>query len=151
MVNKMISDFLAEVQISYSTKVRAADRLKITGSADAANAFREIWPQVEHIEFSYILLLNRQNRVLGYHQVSKGGITGTVIDVRVIFQVALKASATAIIIAHNHPSGNLDVSDADKKITRQIKEAGKVLDIPLLDHLVITLESYYSMADEGIF
>ena len=130
--------------------VRASDRLKINGSADAAEAFKLIWPQIEHIEFAYLLLLNRQNRVLGYHQISKGGINGTVIDVRVIFQVALKASATGIIIAHNHPSGNLDVSDADRKITKKIKEAGNVLDIPLLDHLVITQESYFSMADEGI-
>jgi DNA repair protein RadC len=82
--------------------------------------------------------------------LSKGGMTGAVVDVRVIFQVALKACATSLILAHNHPSGNLDSSDADLKITRQIKEAGLILDIPLLDHLIMTTDSYLSMADEGL-
>ena len=124
--------------------------MKVTGSKDAADAFRIFWPAYEHIEFSYLLMLNRQNQILGYHQLSKGGMTGAVVDVRVIFQVALKASCTSIIIAHNHPSGNLDVSDADRKITNQIKQAGVILDIPLLDHLIMTTDSYLSMADEGL-
>lgn len=124
--------------------------MKVTGSKDAADAFRIFWPAYEHIEFSYLLMLNRQNQILGYHQLSKGGMTGAVVDVRVIFQVALKASCTSIILAHNHPSGNLDVSDADRKITNQIKQAGIFLDIPLLDHLIITTDSYLSMADEGL-
>lgn len=123
--------------------------MKVTGSKDAADAFRIFWPAYEHIEFSYLLMLNRQNQILGYHQLSKGGMTGAVVDVRVIFQVALKASCTSIILAHNHPSGNLDVSDADRKITNQIKQAGIFLDIPLLDHLIMTTDSYLSMADEG--
>ncbi|MEI6678765.1 MAG: JAB domain-containing protein [Mariniphaga sp.] len=145
----MISDSIAEVQISYSSHVKAKDRMKVTGSKDAADAFRIFWPAYEHIEFSYLLMLNRQNQILGYHQLSKGGMTGAVVDVRVIFQVALKASCTSIILAHNHPSGNLDVSDADRKITNQIKQAGIFLDIPLLDHLIMTTDSYLSMADEG--
>ena len=124
--------------------------MKVTGSKDAADAFRIFWPAYEHIEFSYLLMLNRQNQILGYHQLSKGGMTGAVVDVRVIFQVALKASCTSIIIAHNHPSGNLDVSDADRKITNQIKQAGVILDIPLLDLLIMTTDSYLSMADEGL-
>ena len=123
--------------------------MKVTGSKDAADAFRIFWPAYEHIEFSYLLMLNRQNQILGYHQLSKGGMTGAVVDVRVIFQVALKASCTSIIVAHNHPSGNLDVSDADRKITNQIKQAGVILDIPLLDHLILTTDSYLSMAVEG--
>ena len=124
--------------------------MKVTGSKDAADAFRIFWPAYEHIEFSYLLMLNRQNQILGYHQLSKGGMTGAVVDVRVIFQVALKASCTSIIVAHNHPSGNLDVSDADRKITNQIKQAGVILDIPLLDHLIMTTDSFLSMADEGL-
>ena len=146
----MIPELIAEVQISYSSHVKAKDRIKVTGSKDAANAFREIWPAYDHIEFSYMLMMNRQNQILGYHQISKGGMTGAVIDVRVIFQVALKACATSLILAHNHPSGNLETSDADRKITRQIKEAGLILDIPLLDHLIMTTDSYLSMADEGL-
>ena len=146
----MIPEFIAEVQISYSSHVKAKDRMKVTGSKDAADAFRAIWPAYDHIEFSYMLMLNRQNQILGYHQLSKGGMTGAVVDVRVIFQVALKSCATSLILAHNHPSGNLDTSDADRKITRQIKEAGVILDIPLLDHLILTSDSYLSMADEGL-
>jgi len=146
----MITDLIAEVQISYSSHVKAKDRMKVTGSKDAADAFRAIWPAYDHIEFSYMLMLNRQNQILGYHQLSKGGMTGAVVDVRVIFQVALKSCATSLILSHNHPSGNLDVSDADRKITNQIKQAGVILDIPLLDHLIMTTDSYLSMADEGL-
>jgi len=146
----MIPDSIAEVQISYSSHVKAKDRMKVTGSKDAADAFRIFWPAYDHIEFSYMLMLNRQNQILGYHQLSKGGMTGSVVDVRVIFQVALKSCATSLILAHNHPSGNLDVSDADRKITNQIKQAGVILDIPLLDHLIMTTDSYLSMADEGL-
>jgi len=146
----MIPDSIAEVQISYSSHVKAKDRMKVTGSKDAADAYRIFWPAYDHIEFSYLLMLNRQNQILGYHQLSKGGMTGAVVDVRVIFQVALKSCATSLILAHNHPSGNLDVSDADRKITNQIKQAGVILDIPLLDHLIMTTDSYLSMADEGL-
>jgi DNA repair protein RadC len=87
---------------------------------------------------------------LGVHQISKGGFTGTVVDVRVIFQVALKTCSTSIVAIHNHPSGNLTPSDADHQITMKIKDAGKLLDIHLVDHLIITSESYRSMADEGL-
>ena len=146
----MIPELIAEVQISYSSHVKAKDRTKICGSADAASAFRSIWPSYDHIEFCYMLMMNRQNQILGYHQISKGGMTGAVIDVRVVFQVALKACSTSLILAHNHPSGNLQASDADRKITRQIKDAGLILDIPLLDHIILTTDSFLSMADDGI-
>jgi DNA repair protein RadC len=97
-----------------------------------------------------MLMLNRQNQVLGWYQISKGGMTGAVIDVRVVYQVALKACATSIIMAHNHPSGNLDTSDADRRITNQIKQAGIIMDIPLRDHLILTTDGYFSTADEGL-
>ena len=147
----MVPEIIAEVQITYSSKVKACDRFRVTGSKDADKAFRSIWPSYEHIEFIYMLMLNRQNQVLGCHQISKGGMTGTVVDVRVVFQVALKSCATSILVAHNHPSGNLDPSDADKKITRQIKEAGALLEIPLIDHLILTEAGFFSFADEGLF
>ncbi len=146
----MIPDVLAEVQISYSMNVKAKDRMKVTSSKDAADAFRQIWPTYDHIEFSYMLMMNRQNQILGYHQLSKGGMTGTVVDVRLIYQVALKACATSLILAHNHPSGNLETSDADRRVTKQIKQAGVIMDIPLLDHLIMTTDSFLSMADEGL-
>jgi DNA repair protein RadC len=93
-----------------------------------------------------VLLLNRANRVLGCLKLSKGGLTGTVVDLRIL----LKAMASGIIIAHNHPSGNLKPSDADRELTSQIKQAGKLLDITLLDHLILGTEGdYVSFADEG--
>ena len=143
-------DIIAEVQISYSSKTKSADRVKITQSKEAVNAFRSFWQNLEHVEYAYLLLLNRQNQILGRYFLAKGGMTGAVINARVIFQVALKANATSIMMAHNHPSGNLQPSDADRKITRQIKEAGSFLDIPLMDHIIITEEGYLSFADEGL-
>jgi DNA repair protein RadC len=140
---------IAEVQITYSSKIKSADRIKIISSSEAAKAFRTFWPSFEHVEFAYLLLLNRQNQIIGQHFLAKGGISGTVVDVRMIFQVALKANATSIMMAHNHPSGNLQVSEADRKITRQIKDAGALLDIPILDHIILTEEGYLSFADEG--
>ena len=140
---------VAEIGITYTPKVPAKNRIKIQGSQDVYNACTAFWPAFDHVEYFYILFLNRGNHLLGVHQISKGGFTGTVVDVRVIFQVALKACATSIIAVHNHPSGNLTPSDADDVITRKIKEAGRILEIPLLDHLIITSESYYSMADNG--
>jgi len=95
-----IPELIAEVEISYSSNIKAKDRIKVTGSHDAADAFRQIWPAYDHIEFTYMLMMNRQNQILGYHQLSKGGMTGAVVDVRVIFQVALKACATSLILAH---------------------------------------------------
>jgi DNA repair protein RadC len=97
----------------------------------------------------YVLFLDNASQVLGYNILSSGGITGTVADLRLIFSVALESLATKIIIAHNHPSGNLNPSEADTALTRKIYNAGKVMDITLLDHLIITVKGYYSFADEG--
>ncbi len=141
---------LAEIEVFYSTKVKPSDRLKVITSSDAAEAFRSAWKQsMEHKESFYALYLNRNNRVLGVHKISEGGLSGTLIDVRCIFQVALKANACSVIVAHNHPSGNSIPSEADKSITQRIKDAGKFLDIPLLDHLIMLPEDgYMSFADE---
>ena len=97
-----------------------------------------------------ILLLNRSNSVLGIMEVSKGGISGTVTDVRVILQAAIKSNASGIILCHNHPSGNINPSESDSKLTQKIKEAGQLMDIQLLDHIIITKEDRcYSFADNG--
>ena len=141
---------IAEVRISYSTNVRPSEREKIGSSKSAETIFRQVFPDFEHREYFYAMLLNRGNQVLGYYEVSKGGISGTVVDVRLIMQAAIKANCSSIILAHNHPSGNLQASDADLRITRKIKQACAVLDISLLDHLILTNYSYMSMADEGI-
>jgi DNA repair protein RadC len=140
---------VAEIDVSYSQRISARDRIKVTGSDDVYKACSLFWPSYDHVEYFYILLLNRNNQILGTHLLSKGGFTGTVVDVRVIFQVALKTCATSIIAIHNHPSGNMNPSDADRQITRKIADAGKLLDIQLLDHVIISSESFHSMADEG--
>ncbi len=141
---------IAEVQLSYSTKISPSERPKITCSNDAVDIFRQVFPGLEHREYFYVMLLNRGNKVLGYYEVSKGGITGTIVDVRLIMQAALKSNTSSIVLAHNHPSGTLEASDADIRITRKIKEACSFLDISLLDHLIITNLSHLSFADEGL-
>lgn len=122
---------------------------KITCSRDVANYLRPAIGDLPHEEF-WVLFLNRQNKILDKQKLSQGGMTGTVIDVRLVMKTALEKRATSLIFSHNHPSGNLDPSDADRKITRQLKEAASVMEIPLLDHLIITQTGYFSFADEGI-
>lgn len=141
---------LAEIEVKYSTKIKPSDRFKVSTSNDAAEAFREMWSQtLEYKESFYALYLNRNNKVLGIHKISEGGLSGTVVDVRCIYQVGLKVNACSVIVAHNHPSGNTIPSEADKTITQKIKEAGKLLEIPLLDHLIMVSDGYLSFADEG--
>ena len=143
---------VSEVQLTYKNKVKASDRIKITCSRNAYDIFMDNWnPEIiEFVEEFKILLLNRSNSVLGILEISKGGISGTVTDVRVIFQAAIKGNASGIICAHNHPSSNINPSESDNKITQKIKEAGNLLDIQLLDHLIISTEGdYYSYADFG--
>ncbi len=127
----------------------ALDMGKITGSQDVARYLRPLIGDIPHEEF-WVLFLNRQNKVIEKQKLSQGGMTGTVIDVRLVLKMAIEKHATSLIFAHNHPSGNLDASDADRKITRQIKEAGLIMDIPLLDHVIITQAGYFSFADEGL-
>lgn len=144
-----MKDLISEIEVTYTSKIKSSDRLKITCSEDANRALRTFWPSFEHVEYVYLLLLNRQNQLIGKYFLAKGGMVGTVVDIRVVFQVALKANASAIMISHNHPSGNLLASEADRKITQQLKEAGKILEIPLLDHIILTEEGYLSLADDG--
>ncbi len=141
---------IAEITISYSSGTKASERKSVSCSKDAADVLRGIFPSIEHREFFYLLCLNRSNQLLGYQQISAGGINGTIADIRLIFQTALKSNSSAILVAHNHPSGNTIPSDADKKLTGKIKEAGKLLDISVLDHMIITADSYLSFADENL-
>ncbi|HAH23765.1 MAG TPA: hypothetical protein DCL77_08410 [Prolixibacteraceae bacterium] len=127
----------------------AEEKLKVITSSDAAAIFKPLLSDLAHEEF-WILLLNRNNLVLDKYMVSQGGLSGTVIDVRIILKMALEKLACSIILCHNHPSGNLVPSEADKEITRKIKEAGKHMDIPVLDHVIIGNGSYFSFADEGM-
>ena len=142
---------LSEISINYQPKIRLSELPKVITSKDAEIQFRALWSdRLQYLEEMYLMLLNRANKVLGYSKISLGGTTGTVVDTKVVFQTALKSNANSIILCHNHPSGNLKPSDADIKISKNIKEAGKLLEIHLLDHLILTDEGYYSFADEGM-
>ncbi|WP_353102824.1 JAB domain-containing protein [Myroides odoratus] len=142
----------SEIELIYKSKVKASERPKIVSSQSAFKIALKAWDEnkIELLEQFKVLMLSNSNRVLGVLEISSGGITGTVVDLRLIFAALLKAKATAFILVHNHPSGKLDPSEADKQITTKIKQASQVLDIALLDHLIITSESYYSFADEGV-
>jgi DNA repair protein RadC len=143
---------VAEIQLSYKTKVKPSQRPKISSSKDAYSILLESWDEdkLEFVEQFKVLLLNRANRVLGIYEVSTGGVSGTVADPKLVFAAAIKSSASAIIISHNHPSGQLNPSDADLKLTQKLKEGGKFLEIPVLDHIIVTSEGYYAFADEGV-
>ena len=127
----------------------AMESEQIRGSKDAANYIRPKIGDLQHEEF-WIIYLNRRNAILGSEKLSQGGMTGTVIDVRLILKRALERNATSMIGCHNHPSGNLETIDADKKITRQLKEAAAIIEIPVIDHLIVSQAGYYSFADEGM-
>jgi DNA repair protein RadC len=143
---------VSEVQLTYKNKVKASDRVKISCSKDAYKIFMDNWnPEIiEFVEEFKILLMSRSNSVLGILEVSKGGISGTVTDVREVFQAAIKGNASGISCAHNHHSGNLNPSESDTRLTQKLKEAGNLMDIQLLDHLILSTEGdYYSFADSG--
>jgi DNA repair protein RadC len=138
---------VTEVQLVYKTRIKASDRPKISNMEDAVDIFRKYWSRdrIEHIEEVKILLLNRSNRVLGIATVSQGGISGSVSDERIVLQYAIKSNATGVILAHNHPSGNLDASEADNRITGKIKNSLELIGVSLLDHVIITAESQNSI------
>ncbi|PXY43185.1 JAB domain-containing protein [Flavobacterium hydrophilum] len=142
---------VCEIELIYKTQVKNSERPQIKSSKDAYKLALSAWDhnKIEFFEQFKVLLMNQAHKVLGIYEISSGGIAGTVVDLRLIFSAALKANATSLMIIHNHPSGNLVASEADKQITRKVKEAGRLLDITLLDSLIITSESYYSFADEG--
>lgn len=127
----------------------ALEKDQIKGSRDAANYLRPILGDLSYEEF-WVIFLNRHNKVIEKQKMSQGGITGTVIDVRLVLKLALEKHATSLILCHNHPSGNLEPSDADKKITRQLKDAAALMEIPVVDHLIVTQSGFFSFADEAM-
>jgi DNA repair protein RadC len=146
---------VGEIKISYQRNPSAAEDsllgFEITSSRDAERGFRALFDteQIEYRETAWALYLDRANKVLAWSCISQGGAAGTVIDARLVYQPALLCHASACILAHNHPSGNLKASTADLEVTRKMVAAGKALDIALLDHLILTNKSYTSLADEG--
>ena len=141
---------VAEISLAYHCTL-PKNCATILCSSDAEETFRYRWDvgKINFVEEFKILLLNRANKVLGLVSISQGGVSGTVADPKLIFAAALKASASSLICCHNHPSGNLKPSQADLQLTRKLVEAGKFLDLPVLDHVILTQESHYSFADEG--
>ena len=122
---------------------------QIISSGTVYNLLHPVIGELAHEEF-WVIYLNNSNRILSKDQLSKGGITGTIVDSRIIMKNAIRLGATALILAHNHPSGTLRPSESDKSITKKLKIAGEILDIKILDHLIITQESFFSFADEGL-
>ncbi len=143
---------VAEIQLVYKSRIAASQRLTVSISRDAYEIFLQSWDEmkIELVEQFKVMLINRNGKVLGIVEISSGGIGGTVADPKLIFVAALKAGASAIIVSHNHPSGNLQPSQADIALTKKLKEAGKFLEIRMNDHIIITAEGYYSFADEGL-
>jgi DNA repair protein RadC len=125
------------------------EKIPVKSSETVFRLFHPLLGDLEHEEF-WLLMLNRANRVLGRYKVSQGGLSGTVIDTRIILKKALDSLSSSIIVCHNHPSGNNQPSDADVKITEKLKKAAEMLEIKLLDHLIIADKSYFSFADEGL-
>jgi DNA repair protein RadC len=122
---------------------------QIRSSKDVSDIFQPLLSDLMHEEF-WILFLNRSNKVITRMKLSQGGLSGTVTDVRMIMKKAVECLASGIIVCHNHPSGNLNPSESDSKITQKIKEAGNLMDIQLLDHIIISDKDYYSFADNGL-
>lgn len=141
---------ISEIRVSYTNENR--EKIRVHGSESAYRILLGCWDKstIELQEEFKVLLLNRANRVLGVNSVSKGGVAGTLVDPKLVFNVSLKCNASAIILAHNHPSGNLNPSTNDKQLTQKLKNAGDFLDIKVLDHLIVTPEGYFSFADEGL-
>ena len=127
----------------------AVKREKIITSYNVFEIFQPVFLDLPHEEF-WMLMLNRSNTIVKKELVSRGGVTGTVVDARIIFKSAVENLASGVILCHNHPSGNLKPSDADIKLTKNLSEAGKVLEIPVLDHVIISENGYFSFADEGM-
>lgn len=146
---KRVPNQLAEIELIYKNPVKATNRPKVTCSEDAYKLFRENWDdnKIDFVEQAKLILLNRSGHVLGIVELSTGSVANTIVDPKLVFAAALKANASSIILAHNHPSGSLTASLADKQLTRRMKEAGDFLTLPLQDHLIITRDCYYSFAD----
>ena len=143
---------VAEIELTYKSNVKPSQRPKITGSKDVYHLLYENWDKtkLELQEQFKVMFTNRANKVLGIYELSTGGMSGTVADPKLIFAAAIKSAACGFILSHNHPSGNLTPSQADIELTRKLRDGGRLLEVQLLDHIIITSEGYYSFADEGV-
>ncbi len=143
---------VSEITLRYNYKTPYKDRLLINSSSIAYEVLRFAWDQnkIELMEQFKILLVDNKSHCLGIVDIGSGSMNACIVDTRLLFSAALKAKASGIILSHNHPSGNLIPSDNDKKLTEKICEGGKILDIAIFDHLIVSPQSYYSFADNGL-
>ena len=139
---------MPKITVSYNNPYKATQRHQIQCSSYVYKALQD-YPDLEYKESFHIILLNRANQILGISCVGTGGLAGVVADPKIVYQHALMANASSIILLHNHPSGNKATSQADDQLTDKLVQAGKFLDLPVLDHIILTNDGYYSYADEG--
>lgn len=141
---------ISEIKVSYTNPSKTLQVIK--DSRSSYELLLTCWDKntLELQEEFKVLLLNRRNAVLGIYPLSRGGLAGTIVDAKLVFSVALKCNASNIILAHNHPSGSLIPSEADKRLTEKIKTAAKYLDMQVLDHIIVTKNDFYSFADNGL-
>lgn len=142
---------ITELKVSFKNKVEASKRVQIKSSHDAANILRNYFAdEIEFRERFFVLYMNQSNHVIGIYEIGVGGITGTVADVGIGLMIAVNLLAKSMILCHNHPSGNLTPSKADKDLTQKYKNAALYFDMQVLDHVIITQDSFTSFADEGL-
>jgi len=142
---------LPEIQVSYHP-IKVAERVKVCSSQCSYEVLSQLWnpDTILLYEEFLVLFLDRKNGVIGYRVMNRGSNCGTVVDIKLIFSISLATSTSSIILSHNHPSGNLKPSQEDIKLTNKIKDAGELLEIKLLDHLIVSDSSYLSFLDEGM-
>jgi DNA repair protein RadC len=148
----LFKDQVAEVELVYRSKVDPSDRIKVLNSDHFAKLFRSIWnpDNMELLEEAKVIYLNKGNRVLGAFALSKGGLSNTVVDVKLVILAGLRLHCSFICLCHNHPSGNVKPSKNDEYLTEQIRIAASFFNIKLLDHIILTKDGYFSMSDEGV-
>lgn len=142
---------VAEIELIYKPKIDVLNAPRVLSSESAYRVFKKVWDEnkIQFIKSFKVILLNRGNKVLGVVDISAGGTAGTYVDAKLVFAAALKSNCQSIILGHNHPSGNLLPSTHDEGLTKRLVQIGRLLDLPILDHIILTSEGYCSFADEG--
>ena len=153
LIDKVSNTIVSEVELIYKTNIKPSERIKIEDSKKVYEVLKTVYDynKIEHKESFYAMYLNRANKILAVILISEGGTSACLVDVKLIFQAALKLNASGIILSHNHPSGQLQPSNADIQITNKVKEAAKLLEMQVIEHIIVTPEDdkYYSFADNG--
>lgn len=149
----LLEDAVAEIQVSYNSAIENSNRIKVIHAHEAQQLFRKVWnaDMLELQESFKVMLLNRNNQLLGIKTISEGGITSTQVDVRLMLGIILKSVASAVILAHNHPSGNWKPSELDFKLQKIIVEKCRFFNIEVLDHIILTKDCYYSFTQSQVY